>query len=131
MANVGDWLLAIDENLDFKQKIRIISVDDEFATDGTRISYTVTCGDVGVVQKYQQANASLGQKVDSAYQNAQDAKESSIQAVIAANGKSTNYYVDGVENLPTTANEGDIAFVQTGDGQAMYIWTKMPDGSSV
>ncbi|KAA8442639.1 hypothetical protein FKV75_00365 [Weissella paramesenteroides] len=129
MANVGDWLLAIDENLDFKQKIRIISVDDEFATDGTRISYTVTCGDIGVVQKYQQANASLGQKVDSAYQNAQDAKESSIQAVIAANGKNTNYYVDGVENLPTTANEGDIAFVQTGDGQAMYIWTKMPDGS--
>ena len=129
MANVGDWLLAIDENLDFNQKIRIISVDDEFTTDGTRISYTVTCGDIGVVQKYQQANASLGQKVDSAYQNAQDAKESSIQAVIAANGKNTNYYVDGVENLPTTANEGDIAFVQTGDGQAMYIWTKMPDGS--
>lgn len=129
MANVGDWLLAIDENLDFKQKIRIISVDDEFATDGTRISYTVTCGDVGVVQKYQQANASIGQKVDSAYQNAQDAKESSIQAVIAANGKNTNYYVNGIDNLPATANEGDIAFVQTGDGQAMYIWTKMPDGS--
>lgn len=129
MANVGDWLLAIDENLDFKQKIRIISVDDEFATDGTRISYTVTCGDVGVVQKYQQANASIGQKVDSAYQNAQDAKESSIQAVIAANGKNTNYYVNGIDNLPATANEGDIAFVRTGDGQAMYIWTKMPDGS--
>ncbi|MFP7481380.1 phage tail protein [Weissella paramesenteroides] len=129
MANVGDWLLAIDENLDFKQKIRIISVDDEFATDDTRISYTVTCGDVGVVQKYQQANASIGQKVDSAYQNAQDAKESSIQAVIAANGKNTNYYVNGIDNLPATANEGDIAFVQTGDGQAMYIWTKMPDGS--
>lgn len=129
MANIGDWLLAIDENLDFKQKIRIISVDDEFATDGTRISYTVTCGDIGVVQKYQQANASLGQKVDSAYQNAQDAKESSIQAVIAANGKNTNYYVNGIDNLPATANEGDIAFVQTGDGQAMYIWTKMPDGS--
>lgn len=129
MANVGDWLLAIDENLDFKQKIRIISVDDEFATDGTRISYTVTCGDIGVVQKYQQANASLGQKVDSAYQNAQDAKESSIQAVIAANGKNTNYYVNGIDNLPATANEGDIAFVQTGDGQAMYIWIKMPDGS--
>lgn len=129
MANVGDWLLAIDENLDFKQKIRIISVDDEFATDSTRISYTVTCGDIGVVQKYQQANASLGQKVDSAYQNAQDAKESSIQAVIAANGKNTNYYVDGVENLPTTANDGDVTFVQTGDGQAMYIYTKLPDGS--
>ncbi|MDF8367278.1 hypothetical protein G9406_06765 [Weissella paramesenteroides] len=130
MANVGDWLLAIDENLDFKQKIRIISVDDEFATDGTRISYTVTCGDIGVVQKYQQANASLGQKVDSAYQNAQDAKESSIQAVIAANGKNTNYWFDSKEEMDAfKANEGDMAFLRTGDGEAMYIYTKMPDGS--
>lgn len=130
MANVGDWLLAIDENLDFKQKIRIISVDDEFATDGTRISYTVTCGDIGVVQKYQQANASLGQKVDSAYQNAQDAKESSIQAVIAANGKNTTRWFDSKEEMDAfKANEGDMAFLRTGDGEAMYIYTKMPDGS--
>lgn len=130
MANVGDWLLAIDENLDFRQKIRIISVDDEFATDGTRISYTVTCGDVGVVQKYQQANASLGQKVDSAYQNAQDAKESSIQAVIAANGKNTTRWFDSKEEMDAfKANEGDMAFLRTGDGEAMYIYTKMPDGS--
>lgn len=130
MANVGDWLLAIDENLDFKQKIRIISVDDEFATDDTRISYTVTCGDVGVVQKYQQANASIGQKVDSAYQNAQDAKESSIQAIIAANGKNTNYWFDSKEEMDAfKANEGDMAFLRTGDGEAMYIYTKMPDGS--
>lgn len=130
MANVGDWLLAIDENLDFKQKIRIISVDDEFATDGTRISYTVTCGDIGVVQKYQQANASLGQKVDSAYQNAQDAKASSIQAVIAANGKNTTRWFDSKEEMDAfKANEGDMAFLRTGDGEAMYIYTKMPDGS--
>ncbi|MHB9649257.1 phage tail protein [Weissella paramesenteroides] len=130
MANVGDWLLAIDENLDFKQKIRIISVDDEFATDGTRISYTVTCGDIGVVQKYQQANASLGKKVDSAYQNAQDAKASSIQAVIAANGKNTTRWFDSKEEMDAfKANEGDMAFLRTGDGEAMYIYTKMPDGS--
>ncbi|KAA8455236.1 phage tail protein [Weissella paramesenteroides] len=129
MANVGDWLLAIDENLDFKQKIRIISVDDEFATDGTRISYTVTCGDVGVVQKYQQDSASLGQKVENAYQDAQLAKNKAIQAIASADGKNTNYYVNGIGNLPESANEGDIAFVQIGDGQAMYIWTKMSDGS--
>ena len=72
----------------------------------------------------------MGQKVDSAYQNAQDAKESSIQAVIAANGKNTVYdNIDGEENLPQKANEGDLAFVQTGDGKAMYVYTKMPDGS--
>lgn len=130
MANVGDWLLAVDEHLDFKQKIRIISVDDEFAEDGTRISYTVTCGDVGVTKKYQDANAALTQKVQSAYENAQIAKDAAIQAVISSTGKNTIYdNIDGEENLPKTANEGDLAFVQTGDGKAMYIYTKMPDGS--
>ena len=130
MANVGDWLLAVDEHLDFKQKIRIISVDDEFVEDGTRISYTVTCGDIGVTKKYQDANASLSQKVQSAYDNAQAAKESAIQAVISSTGKNTIYdNIDGEENLPKTANEGDLAFVQTGDGKAMYIYTKMLDGS--
>lgn len=130
MANVGDWLLAVDEHLDFKQKIRIISVDDEFAEDGTRISYTVTCGDVGVTKKYQDANATLTQKVQSAYENAQIAKDAAIQAVISSTGKNTIYdNIDGEENLPKTANEGDLAFVQTGDGKAMYIYTKMLDGS--
>lgn len=130
MANVGDWLLAVDENLDFKQKIRIISVDDEFVEDGTRISYTVTCGDIGVTKKYQDANATLTQKVQSAYENAQTAKDAAIQAVISSTGKNTIYdNIDGEENLPKTANEGDLAFVQTGDGKAMYIYTKMPDGS--
>lgn len=130
MANVGDWLLAVDENLDFKQKIRIISVDDEFVEDGTRISYTVTCGDIGVTKKYQDANATLTQKVQSAYENAQTAKDAAIQAVISSTGKNTIYdNIDGEENLPETANEGDLAFVQTGDGKAMYIYTKMPDGS--
>ncbi|MFC6178097.1 phage tail protein [Weissella sagaensis] len=130
MANVGDWLLAVDEHLDFKQKIRIISVDDEFAEDGTRISYTVTCGDVGVTKKYQDANAALTQKVQSAYENAQTAKDAAIQAVISSTSKNTIYdNIDGEENLPKTANEGDLAFVQTGDGKAMYIYTKLPDGS--
>lgn len=130
MANVGDWLLAVDENLDFKQKIRIISVDDEFAEDGTRISYTVTCGDVGVAKKYQDANASLSQKVQSAYDNAQAAKESAIQAVISSTGKNTNYWFDSVDEMNAfQGNEGDLAFVQIGDGQAMYVYTKMPDGS--
>ncbi len=130
MANVGDWLLAVDEHLDFKQNIRIISVDDEFAEDGTRISYTVMCGDVGVTKKYQDANATLTQKVQSAYANAQIAKDAAIQAVISSTGKNTIYdNIDGEENLPKTANEGDLAFVQIGDGQAMYVYTKMPDGS--
>ncbi|CBL92225.1 hypothetical protein GCM10025878_13920 [Leuconostoc gasicomitatum] len=129
MANVGDWLMAIDERLDFKQRIRIISIDDEFSAEGTRISYTVTAGNVGIVQKYQDSNASLATQVNNAMDAANQAVTDANVALIAANGKNTSYYVDSFDILPKTANEGDLGWVQTGDGRVLYIYIKKPDGS--
>ncbi|MCT4412865.1 phage tail protein [Leuconostoc pseudomesenteroides] len=129
MANVGDWLTAVDENLDFKQRIRIISIDDEFSADGTRISYTVTAGDVGLTKKYQDANASMASQVANAIVSAGQASTDANFALIAANGKLTAYYVGSYDELPTTANEGDLGWVTSGDGRLLYIYTKKADGS--
>ncbi|MFT9415097.1 phage tail protein, partial [Leuconostoc falkenbergense] len=129
MANVGDWLTAVDENLDFKQRIRIISIDDEFSADGTRISYTVTAGDVGLTKKYQDANASMASQVANAVASASQASTDANNALISANGKNTSYYLNSVDELPTTANEGDLAWVKSGYGTVMYIYTKKSDGS--
>ena len=129
MAHVGDWLMAIDERLGFKQRIRIISVDDEFDVNGSRISYTVTAGNVGVVQKYQAANASLASQINNALETANKASDDANIALISASGKNTSYYVDGFDMLPTTANEGDLGWVQAGDGRVLYIYTKKPDGT--
>lgn len=84
-ARVGDWLMAIDEKLNFKQRIRIISVDDEFSANGNRVSYTVTAGNVGVVQKYQEANASLPSQVNGASANANKAIDTADNALSVAN----------------------------------------------
>lgn len=129
MANVGDWLTAIDENLDFKQRIRIISIDDEFSADGTRISYTVTAGDIGLTKKYQDANASMASQIANAVASASQAATDANNALISANGKNTSYYLNSVDDLPTKANEGDLAWVKSGDGTVMYIYTKKADGS--
>ncbi|WP_061515032.1 phage tail protein [Leuconostoc mesenteroides] len=129
MANVGDWLTAVDENLDFKQRIRIISIDDDFAADGTRISYAVTAGNVGVTKRYQDANASLASKVEKAVVSSGQAITDANIALIAANGKNKSYYLNNVDDLPQTANEGDLAWVQSGDGRVLYIYTKKSDGS--
>lgn len=129
MANVGDWLTAVDENLDFKQRIRIISIDDEFSADGTRISYTVTAGDIGLTKKYQDANASMASQVANAIVSAGQASTDANFALIAANGKLTAYYVGSYDDLPTTANEGDLGWVTSGDGRLLYIYTKKADGS--
>ncbi|MCM6835953.1 phage tail protein [Leuconostoc mesenteroides] len=129
MANVGDWLTAVDENLDFKQRIRIISIDDEFAADGTRISYSVTAGDIGLTKKYQDANASIANKVEDAVISAGQAATDANIALIAANGKNKSYYLNDINDLPKTANEGDLAWVQSGDGRVLYIYTEKADGT--
>lgn len=85
VARVGDWITAIDEKLNFKQRIRIISVDDDFSANGNRISYTVTAGNIGVVQKYQEANASLSSQVSGASANANKAIDTADNALSVAN----------------------------------------------
>lgn len=100
---VGDWILAIDEALNFKRKIRIIQLEEQFDVTGKRIGYTVTCGDLSIVDQYTHLQSSLDSKV-------QRIQESVDNALISANGKSTNYYG---EKEPTSANEGDLWFDQS------------------
>ena len=100
---VGDWILAIDEALNFKRKIRIIQLEEQFDVTGKRIGYTATCGDLSIVDQYTHLQSSLDSKV-------QRIQESVDNAVSSANGKSTNYY--GAKE-PTSANEGDLWFDQS------------------
>ncbi|MGF1919640.1 phage tail protein, partial [Enterococcus faecalis] len=45
----GDYLLAVNETLQFKQKIRIVSVDEDFDSLGHSIGHTVTCNSLNLV----------------------------------------------------------------------------------
>lgn len=100
---VGDWILAIDETLNFKRKIRIIQLEEQFDVTGKRIGYTATCGDLSIVDQYTHLQSSLDSKV-------QRIQESVDNVAISANGKSSNYYG---EKEPTSANEGDLWFDQS------------------
>ncbi|WP_342435248.1 phage tail protein [Lactiplantibacillus plantarum] len=104
---VGDWILAIDEALNFKRKIRIIQLEEQFDVTGKRIGYTATCGDLSIVDQYTHLQSSLDSKV-------QRIQESVDAAATSANGKNTNYY--GAKE-PVSANEGDLWFDQSNDDQ--------------
>ncbi|MFB9770089.1 phage tail protein [Lactiplantibacillus modestisalitolerans] len=100
---VGDWILAIDEALNFKRKIRIIKLEEQFDAKGKRIGYTATCGDLNIVDQYTNIQSSLDSKV-------QRIQESVDNVAISANGKSSNYY--GAKE-PASANDGDLWFDQS------------------
>lgn len=76
--------------------------------------------DVTVVQEaadYAKAQA------DAAYQQAVTAQEKAIHAQTSADGKTTTYTADSVQDLPQNANEGDIGWVKLSDGTHMYSYT--------
>lgn len=100
---VGDWILAIDEALNFKRKIRIIKLEEQFDVIGKRIGYTATCGDLSIVDQYTDLQGSLDSKI-------QSIQESIDSVATSANGKSSNYY--GAKE-PVNANEGDLWFDQS------------------
>lgn len=100
---VGDWILAIDEALNFKRKIRIIKLEEQFDVIGKRIGYTATCGDLSIVDQYTNIQGSLDSKV-------QRIQESLDYVASSANGKNSNYY--GAKE-PASANDGDLWFDQS------------------
>ncbi|WP_426290311.1 phage tail protein [Lactiplantibacillus plantarum] len=100
---VGDWILAIDEALNFKRKIRIIQLEEQFDVTGKRIGYTATCGDLSIVDQYTHLQISLDSKV-------QRIQKTVDAAATSANSKNTNYY--GAKE-PVSANEGDLWFDQS------------------
>lgn len=75
--------------------------------------------DVKVVQEaadYAKAQA------DAAHAQAVIAQEQAIHAQTSADGKTTSYTANSVEDLPATANNGDIAWVTLNDGTHGYTY---------
>lgn len=112
---VGDWLLAIDEALNFKRQIRIIKLEEVFDAAGKRIGYTATCGDLSTADQYQNAQGNVNNRIDDITNQIDDVATS-------ANGKNSNYYGD---TEPTNPNDGDLWYDTSSsdsDDWIIYQW---------
>lgn len=59
--NPGDYIMAINEDLDFQQKIRIVSIDESVDVLGNYLDKTVTCSSLNLVDQKNQADANNSQ----------------------------------------------------------------------
>lgn len=104
----GDYILAVDEQLDFNQRIRIISVEEQYNIYGERISSSVEAGSLSATK----------QKLDGSESNSvvlalSHATELADNAVKTANGKNTIY---SGPNQPQNPIEGDMWWYDNGSG---------------
>ena len=120
----GDYIMAINETLDFQEKIRIVSFTSEYDVQGILVKHEVTCNDIGTVKKLSASYNLTKKQAASASDTASNAYSIANKALVSADGKNTNYYSDSfpVDNPKGTLKTGDLLFLTVGDTVKQYYW---------
>lgn len=120
----GDYIMAINETVGFKEKIRIVSFTSEYDVTGKLISHKVTCNDIGTVKKQSNVVNRLSGKLNSNETKLIEIESTAKEALVSADGKNTNYYGTEmpVDSPKGTLKTGDLLFLTVGDTTKQYYW---------
>ena len=121
----GDYIMAINEMIGFREKIRIVSFESSYDVTGRLINHKVTCNDIGSVQKQISSEGSIIRSVGQSKEFAESALAVATKALVSADGKNTVYYgATKPKDEPIgTIRRGDILYLTAGEDTEMYIWT--------
>lgn len=120
----GDYIMAVNETLGLRKKIRIVSLISEYDVSGKLISRKVTCNDIGSVKRNSGEMSTLSRSVNNSLENSSRALDIATQALTSADGKNTNYFGDKKPaDIPKgTLKKGDRLFLTVGDKKVLYFW---------
>lgn len=120
----GDYIMAINETIGFREKIRIVSFESSYDVTGRLINHKVTCNDIGSVQKQISSESSIIRSVGQNKEYAESALAVATKALASADGKNTVYYgATKPKDEPIgTIRRGDILYLTAGEETEMYIW---------
>ena len=120
----GDYIMAINETIDFFEKIRIVSFESSYDVTGRLINHKVTCNDIGSVQKQISSEGSIIRSVGQSKEYAESALAVATKALASADGKNTVYYgATKPKDEPIgTIRRGDILYLTAGEDTEMYTW---------
>ena len=121
----GDYIMAINETIGFREKIRIVSYESSYDVTGRLLSHKVTCNDLGTVQKAITSEGSIMRSVSESREYAEGALSVATRALVFANGKNTNYYgaKKPEDNPRGTLHEGDLLYLTVGEETELYYWS--------
>ena len=120
----GDYIMAINETIGFREKIRIVSYESSYDVTGRLIKHKVTCNDIGTVQKAITSEGSIARSVGQSKEYAESALAIATQALVSADGKNTTYYgAEKPRDQPQgTLHRGDLLYLTVGEETELYFW---------
>lgn len=121
----GDYIMAINETIGFREKIRIVSYESSYDVTGRLLSHKVTCNDIGTVQKAITSEGSIMRSVGQSKEYAESALAIATRALVSADGKNTNYYgtTKPKDEPRGTLHEGDLLYLTVGEETELYYWS--------
>lgn len=122
---IGDYIMAINETLGIRKRVRIVSLESNYDVSGKLIKRKVVCNDIGSVQRYSSEMSVLSRSVSDSKNESSKAIETAVRALASAEGKNTNYFGDKkpLDNPPGTIKKGDRLFLTAGDETELYFWS--------
>ena len=120
----GDYIMAINETIGFREKIRIVSYESSYDVTGRLLSHKVTCNDIGTVQKAITSEGSIMRSVGQSKEYAESALAIATKALVSADGKNTIYYgAEKPRDQPQgTLHRGDLLYLTVGEETELYFW---------
>ena len=120
----GDYIMAINETIGFREKIRIVSYESHYDVTGRLLSHKVTCNDIGTVQKAITSEGSIMRSVGQSKEYAESALAIATKALVSADGKTTTYYgAEKPRDQPQgTLHRGDLLYLTVGEETELYFW---------
>lgn len=120
----GDYIMAINETIGFREKIRIVSYESSYDVTGRLLSHKVTCNDIGTVQKAISSEGSIARSVGQSKEYAESALAIATRALVSADGKNTIYYgAEKPRDQPQgTLHHGDLLYLTVGEETELYFW---------
>lgn len=120
----GDYIMAINETIGFREKIRIVSYESSYDVTGRLLSHKVTCNDIGTVQKAISSEGSIMRSVGQSKEYAESALAIATKALVSADGKTTTYYgAEKPRDQPQgTLHRGDMLYLTVGEETELYFW---------
>ena len=112
----GDYIMAVNKDLGFEQKIRIMSYETSYDTNGNIIDHKVSCGSDNIIRKSIKEDDDFRKEIQAGLEGA---ISTSNKAWVSANGK--NAVFEGPDE-PTATAIGDTWFQIDGDKKIMRIW---------
>lgn len=120
----GDYIMAINDVLGFRRRIRIISFTSSYDIRGRLISHKITCGSISALEKSVTQVSALSAKIGQAQIETAEAYKAALEALVATNGKNKNYWGDTfpTDDPPGTLIKGDQLYYQNGEKTELYVW---------